>query len=252
MNDAVFLNNFIFNEFRFPKTRVTDNSHGVSHHFLGCIKHGRGLIVSKDRRLELETGDLFYIPKGLQYRSSWIAEDGEIWFDSIGFSYFPSQSPNGYILQKIPPEEEILQAYSPLSQDKAIHAASIGQLYTLLGKLEQVMVKAPVSRMDAVLEHLTEQMHRDPELAIADYAAGCGVSEALLYLYVKRALQKTPNALRQEVKCQKAIQLLQTTSLSVEEIGARCGFSSASYFRKVLAAVVGKTPSEIRREANQI
>lgn len=252
MNDAIFLNNFIFNDFRYQKTKHTDNSHGVEHHFIGKIKHGRGLIETKTQTLEIPTGSLFYIPKGLKYHSHWIAEDGDIHYDSIGFLYFPTQSPNGYALQTIPCDEMLAKMYQPLSDNKTINNASVGQLYCVLSKLEQILQQAPASRADAVLNKLLVLMEQNTERAIAAYAEDCGVSEAMLYLYVKQKLNKTPNTIRQEVKCRRAVQLLQSTNLSVEQVCDRCGFSSASYFRKVLFAVMEKTPSEIRRAANQI
>jgi AraC-like DNA-binding protein len=49
------------------------------------------------------------------------------------------------------------------------------------------------------------------------------------------------------VRLSKAKALMQTTDQSIGEIAFEVGFSSASYFRKVLRAVLGKSPSEIRK-----
>ena len=252
MNDTVFLKNFVFNEFFYYKPWHNDISVGIAHHFIGYMKHGKGLIVTQEQRLELNTGDMFYIPKGCKYHSYWNTDGVMARFDSIGFRYFPSASPNGYLLQKIPYDEEIMEAFGPLSVDKTINVTSIGCLYQLMGKLEKVLKETHVSRADQVIDKLTVLMNEDSERSIAEYASDCGISESLLYLYVKKKLQKTPNRLRQEISCQKAMQLLGTTNLSVEEICDICGFSSASYFRKVLFSVSGKTPSQVRREANSI
>jgi len=51
------------------------------------------------------------------------------------------------------------------------------------------------------------------------------------------------------VLCKKSIDLLQTTDLPIEEISGMMGFSSSSYFRKVLKEHTGKTPHEIRKDA---
>lgn len=251
MNDAIFLNQFLFNEFCFNETKHRDNSSGVGHHYLGFMKQGKGLIVSGNQRLEIAENEMFYIPKGCKYHSYWIADD-IVRFDSIGFLYFPSSAKNGYSLQKINYDERIFAEFLPLSKSKVVDINSVGQLYRLLGMIEVLMKTAPLSRSDEVVNNLILLINENHQRTITEYAVDCDVSEPLLYLYVQKVLQKTPNRLRQEIACQKAIKLLCSTTLSVEEICDRTGFSSASYFRKVLFSVVEKTPSEIRKEANVI
>jgi AraC-like DNA-binding protein len=81
---------------------------------------------------------------------------------------------------------------------------------------------------------------------VADH---CGISESGLYALFKKQLGKTPNDIRAEALCQKAIGLLTTTNKSVQEISDMVGFSSTSYFRKVLRKYTGKTPLGIRKDA---
>lgn len=252
MNDAVFLNNFTFNEFNYLKLHHTDNSRGVEQHFIGLVKQGKALIVSEDIRIELKEGDMFYIPKGCKYHSYWNTTHESVLLDSIGFFYFPSASLSGYILQKIDYDSELFRMFEPLSRDKTVNSKAIGQLYLLLDALEKIMVEAKGDCADRMVERLIYLMNEDHTLKISDYAAKCGVSEGLLYIYCKSKLKKTPNRLRQEIACQKATGLLCTTTLSVEAVCDRCGFSSTSYFRKVLFEITGKTPTEIRKEAKLI
>ena len=117
LNDIVFFNNFHFNEYSYSETYHRDNSAGVDRHFLGLIKQGRGRIVCEGERLEISAGELFYIPKGCRYHSYWIPEERVV-FDSIGFLYFPSHTPNGYALQKIPMDDALWQAFVPLSEKR--------------------------------------------------------------------------------------------------------------------------------------
>ncbi|MBQ8849634.1 MAG: helix-turn-helix transcriptional regulator [Clostridia bacterium] len=253
MNDIGFLKNFLFRELCFKEDHYTRNCNGVNLHFIGYMKEGRGVLTTSDgSRIELCVGDMFYIPKGCKYHSHWIAESGCVRFDSIGFLYFPSKSPNGYILQKVDYNGELFEKFRPLSESKELNTSSIGRTYALLGEIEDSLVEAPVDTATGVAERMVMLMHKDPHRSVADYAGDCGVSESGLYLYVKRAMGTTPNKVRQNVLCDKAVQLLETTNLTVEEICGRVGFSSSSYFRKVLWAVRKKTPSEIRKEATTI
>ncbi len=251
MNDTIFYKNFRFNEYSFDEARHRDNSSGVAFHFIGYMKCGKGRLVTRDQVLELEEKDLFYIPKGCKYHSYWIPQSC-VTFDSIGFLYFPSATHNGYKLQKIHYDQTVWDAFSPLSQDKTVTAASIGVLYRLLGLIEPELEPAPNNNDAAIYEKLVSFMKENPQRTIPEYATLCQVSESLLYNYVKRSSGKTPNRLRQEILCQKAAELLSTTSHTVEEICDKLGFSSPSYFRKIFLSVYQKTPSQMRKEENMI
>ena len=250
MNDTVFFSNFRFNEFYFNETRHRDNSRGVDLHFIGMMKHGRGRIVSKGQTLDIAENEMFYIPKGCQYHSYWIAED-YVQFDSIGFLYFPTNS-NGYGLQKIPQRDAIREAFLPLSQSKALHAASIGALYTLLGILETVLTPTSGSSKNDLCELALRYMQEDPHNGICHYATLCGISESSFYHHIKKQTGKTPNRIRQEILCGKAVELLIATNYTIEEICDKLNFSSAAYFRKVFHEVYRKSPTQMRKDAASI
>ena len=252
MNDIIFYKNFKFKEFNYNREIRCDNSHGVEFHYIGYLKHGSGCIVTESKEIRISAGEMFYIPKGCKYHSCWIPEGDCVRFDSIGFLYFPTPTPNGYRLQKIARDEEIIRAFAPLSESKEHSLASISALYSLLDILKDKMIAAPPDRETALYEDFREHLRRDPRLTVPEYASLCGVSEALLYARVREYSGKTPNELRQEELCRHAAELLRTTDHKVEDICCRLGFSSSNYFRKVFFKVYGKTPSQVRRERNTI
>lgn len=249
MNDILFFNNFVFNEYRQNSLGHTDNTHGVERHYLGYMKKGSALITSDNTKLELKEGDLFYIPKGLKYHSWWNTGGEGAIYDSIGFSDFPVQGCGGFTLQKIARNDEIDRLFAPLSADKNINCSSIGALYRLLGVLEGKLCRTVRSKENEISEKLILLMNKDHSRTVAEYAKELCISEATLYLYTKKALGKTPNRLMQEVCCNKACDLLKTTDCPIEQISETCGFSSASYFRKVLREITGKSPSEVRKKS---
>ena len=251
MNDIVFFKNFRFNEYHFNETRHVDNSRGVDMHYIGMMKHGRGCIVSKGQTLELKQNELFYIPKGCPYHSYWIA-DNFVTFDSIGFLYFPTNNSNGYMLQKIEQNQEIQEAFAPLSENKTLNAASIGTLYGLLGILEGKLKPSPLTRDVGIYEEVVQYMRMNPHKTIPQYARLCGVSEALLYHHIKKATGKTPNRIRQEILCEEAANILITTNYTVEEICDMLKFSSAAYFRKVFHDIYHKSPTQVRKDVGSI
>jgi len=249
MKDSDFFKSFYFNEFSYTKKAHVDNSKGAKTHYIGYMKSGSGVLISAHQQLTVTAGDMFYIPKGCRYHSYWTPE-GIVRFDSIGFDYFPAPEGIHYPLQKLSYTQAAWDVFAPLSADKTVTPASIGILYTLLGLLHPTMERSAPEYKNTLTDLALQQMNSDPNLSIGQIAVNCGVSEATLYNTFRRCLNKTPNAVRQEILCQKAAQLLITTSLSVEEVSRQCGFSSASYFRKVLFQITKKTPRQLRAEAN--
>ena len=251
MNDIEFFNNFSFTEFKLKNIHHRDNTHGIERHFIGYMKKGRGILTGIDRTVYLEKNDLFYIPKGCKYRSCWIGDDTVI-FDSIGFNDFPTEHSSGYTLQKIEYTPEILECYRPFSESKEINVASIGRLYTLLGMIEPLLERSEESKVTEIVQRAIRMMHENHMKSIPEYAHACDISESLLYLYFKQCSGETPNDARRRIACEKAVNLLISSNLPIEKICDITGFSSSSYFRKVLYKYTKKTPSQIRKHASAL
>ena len=251
MKDSDFLKSFYFNEFSYTKKAHVDNSKGAKTHYIGYMKSGSGVLISAHQQLTVTAGDMFYIPKGCRYHSYWTPE-GIVRFDSIGFDYFPAPEGIHYPLQKLSYTQAVWETFAPLFTDKTVTPAAIGILYTLLGLLHPTMERSAPEYKNTLTDLALQQMNADPNLSIGQIAVNCGVSEATLYNTFRRCLNKTPNAVRQEILCQKAAELLFTTSYTVEEICQKLNFSSPTYFRKVFESVYQKTPSQMRREENMI
>ena len=169
-----------------------------------------------------------------------------------GFLYFPSIESNGYDLQKIEYNSDILEAFMPLLTNKSINNIAIGYLYHLLGLLEPILRPALICKKISIYEKMIQLMQKNPQMTIPEYAAICGVSESFLYHSVKKVAEKTPNRIRQEILCKKAAELLVTTDYTIEEICDTLGFSSSAYFRKIFESIYEKSPSQMRKDGNVI
>jgi len=247
LNDQEFFTTFRFIQIHIHQHHHTDNSHGAPTHFIGILKSGHGLLVSDITRIEVKAGDIFYIPKGCRYHSYWRGEDCV--FQSLGFAYLPRDRKCPYALQVLHPDTQAAALFSQLTDTDTVSAYTVGLLYTALGLTLPTMAvdhpqtyhPIPYTAMQYMTEHLTASM--------SEVADACGISESALYQIFRRALGKTPNAARQELCCRRAIDLLQTTDLSIEAISEQLGFSSASYFRKVFGMVTGQTPRDFRKRS---
>lgn len=252
MNNPSFSKYFLFNNFIYNRFHHNDNSHGVEKHFIGYIKEGNAKIVSETTTLKLKKGDMFYIPRGLKYHSYWDTEGIPTHIISIGFTYFPSECTSGYELGTIPLNPRISDLLMYFASVRRINCESIATLYSLINLTEGFLTKRKDSKYDIITDALMSLMDNDPHKKMDDYANELGISISMLYKYTKKSLNKSPNRLRQEIICQKAINLLETSSYSVEEICSICRFSSTSYFRKVLFSVTQKTPTQIKMGAGNI
>ena len=249
MKDIDFCNTFVFNILKFNKYRLNDNSKiPTCRHYFGCLIKGTAKIKSKHEYIELKPGEVFYIPKGIKYQSRWFCdESGKNEFYSFGFDIAPTSK--RYILQKIKCTENAQVLFNELCEEIPFSENGIGKLYRFFGEVSHQMEQAKNISVNPVLEKALDYMSDFPNAKICEIASFCNVSESGLYLIFKNHHNKTPNEARLDILCKKAAELLATTDLSVEEISGRLGFSSTSYFRKILKTRTNKTPLEIRKEA---
>lgn len=246
MEDLELYKSFIFKLYNFNPGRHTDNSAGVARHYIGYMYRGSARIVSEKGTIELQEGDLFYIPKGCKYHSYWYG-DGEVIFDSFSFSAIPQQGYTSYCLQKLTVTDKVKQLHQQLTADRTVNARSVAALYALLWELIPTMKQHTYCRREILARQISDYIYEHPDACSDQVARSCGVSESTMYHLLKQKLGKTPNQLRQEAKCQQAIKLLTCTDLGVEQISSQLGFSSSSYMRKLLHATTGKTPLQIRK-----
>lgn len=251
MENLELFKSFVFERYSFSSKHSANRTKGIPRHYIGYLSHGYGRLVSDECILELEEGDLFYIPKGCRYRSYWYGKEGTEFY-SFGFGAIPQEANTGYLLQKLTMNDNVYSLYTELADDLTVNVRSVGALYRLLWELIPVMEQRPFSKSDALARRIANYIYEHPDQRSDQTARNCGVSESTMYHILKQELNTTPNRLRQEARCHQAVNLLTCTDLSVEQISIQLGFSSSSYMRKLLHSVTGKTPLQIRKSAQNI
>lgn len=248
MKSIDFYNSFFFTRYCYKRYHHTDASAGANRHFFGILDQGRCRIVSRDRTIEAEAGQLFYIPLGLPYQSYWFSE-GEIVLRSYGFDGFPEEQEGDFPLQVLP---EVLAALlDGVELTGHTDSKSLGALFTAIGQILPHMERSGRERARCLWVEAVAYLQAHPQATAGEMARHCGVSESALYAAFKRH-NSTPNQTRQELLVRQAKQLLTTTDSSVQAISDQLGFSSSSYFRKILYRHTGKTPSQIRKAAAKV
>ena len=81
-------------------------------------------------------------------------------------------------------------------------------------------------------------------------ASLCGLSESHFYARFRRATGLTPIEYKNRVAISSAGRILiDEPEVPVEEVSARMGFASSSYFRRVFARIAGCPPRDYRKNS---
>jgi len=92
--------------------------------------------------------------------------------------------------------------------------------------------------------------HPERQYTTASLAREVGLSEGHLRRQFRLAHKNTPRRYLTEVRMQRALELLRTTLLTIEQIAQAVGFLSATTFGKIFKRMYRMAPSEFRtREA---
>jgi DNA-binding response OmpR family regulator/nitrogen-specific signal transduction histidine kinase len=94
--------------------------------------------------------------------------------------------------------------------------------------------------------HLLEDNYTKSELNVEDLGKNMGLSRSQLYRKTKALTNYSPNELLRIVRLQKALELINTSELSVSEIAYRVGFTSPSYFAKCFKDHYNQSPTDLR------
>ncbi len=248
MKDTLFSDNLHFCTYTYEKDHHTNKHSGAPWHYFAYLESGHCRIVSDHRTVEIRSGELFYIPKGLSYHSHWFSQD-QVRFKSLGFHYFPECGTRQYPLQKIDCSEEVLTLFRNIPTEQSSDSSLLGSFYSAVASVLPFMVYEISNSKAHILEKAKQYMVNHIHCQTADIARHCMLSETALYRIFREEAGLTPNGLRQQILCEKAVLMLTTTDRTVQEVSDSLGFSSTSYFRKVLRRHTGKTPRQIRSGA---
>jgi transcriptional regulator GlxA family with amidase domain len=93
--------------------------------------------------------------------------------------------------------------------------------------------------------HVEAALPRMP--AVEELAAAFCMSGRTLARHIKAATGRSPMALLQSVRLNKARALLENSKLSVDDVAARVGYGDATALRRLMRKATGATPRQFRR-----
>lgn len=246
MNRTKNYDHYRFVVFDYVKPRTIDWSTGYPYHTLIYVRSGHGYFISESVTMELNTGDFYYVPMGLAYKCHWKTPNTKL--RSMGFRIFPDCENGPFMPQQLPKEfiEESLSVPVNIQPD----VYTLGKFYTLLAKLVPLMQRENMDKTHKLVAEAKNWMSTIfMRGSIAKIAACCEVSESTLYDAFRSVEGKTPNEVRREIVVAEAVRVLEQLNTSIGQLSEHLGFSSDTYFRKVIKDTTGLSPREIRKRA---
>lgn len=100
-----------------------------------------------------------------------------------------------------------------------------------------------------ILQFMQEN-YSNSELTLADLATHMGQKESTLYNYLRTKYNKTFFQIAEEIRMNKAKQLLALSELKVDKISELVGYVSTHSFRRAFKRAIGLTPLEYRNNCS--
>lgn len=164
--------------------------------------------------------------------------------EAIGYLFFGQMKTNESFdnLKEYEKEYTSLPLYS-ISQAKSISSLAkilIGHILT-----ENMLKPDTAEALTKAVTYINENLDKD--LSIKQISRNTNISKSVLYSKFHSRFNCTIGEYINKKRIDMSVDLLLKTSLSIEEISQKCGFSSASYFTKTFKQQMGITPLKFKK-----
>lgn len=243
----------------------TGHGRTLNEYQLLYIVEGSGVFQSAHVKLtELHAGDMFvlfpgewhtYHPlKDTGWKSFWIGFKGKNMDDRVRAGFLAPEKP----IYKVGFSEDIMRLYrdaykaavEELANSQQIMAGMvnylIGLMYAFARNKKFTSNKLHVDVINRARLRIRESL--ESGITIQQIAEESGISYSNFRKLFKEYTGVAPALYQQELRIQRAKELLSTTDLSVKEIAYRLNFESSDYFSSKFKLKVGISPVEFRKK----
>ncbi len=224
---------------------------------------GEGFFVSSHHaKSVIKSGDIFllfpnewhsYGPlKTSAWKSYWIGFKGKNMDDRVLNGFLSPEKPIyhvGYSSEIISLYDNALKAAEEeAAYSQQLMAGIVNHLIGIMYSLERNIIlnkdHARVDMINRARYRIRETLESD--LSIQKLAEELGVSYSNFRKLFKEYTGLSPALYQQDLRLQRAKELLSTTKISIKEIAYRLNFESPDYFSSKFRAKTGQKPSEFR------
>ena len=227
------------------------------------ITEGEGIFHSATvKEAEIHEGDLFLLFPGewhsyhplpqTGWKSYWIGFKGRNMDDRVRAGFLSPQKP----IYHVGFSDTIVRLYKN-AYDAAIEEAAYSQqlmagfVNLLIGMMYSKERNIQLSRNQVHVDMISRARLRirealESNLTIQQVAEELGVSYSNFRKLFKEHTGISPAIYQQDLRLQRAKELLSTTNLSIKEIAYRLNFESPDYFSAKFKIKTGRRPTELR------
>ncbi len=240
-----------------------DDGRELNEYQLLYNPEGEGLFKSTHQKeVRLKEGDLFllfpgewhsYHPlKDTGWKSYWIGFKGKNIDDRVAAGFLSPEKPIYHVGYSADIIQLYKSAYHTAVEEKAYSQQLlaglvnhlVGMMYSLERNIELSKDRAHVDMINRARLRIREAL--ESSLTIQQIAEELGVSYSNFRKQFKLYTGLSPAIYQQDLKLQRAKELLTTTDLSIKEIAYRLNFDSPDYFSAKFKIKTGRKPSEMR------
>ncbi|MDC7289923.1 AraC family ligand binding domain-containing protein [Blautia schinkii] len=237
-------------------------------YLLHYVVSGKGEFQAGERKYQLKSQDAFLIfPDEVTYYQAdskepwtyiWIAFNGSKALECIHYAGFSDEkrvnsfSCGDTLIQCV---NELLAAHQLTYANDLLRQSGLMRFLAAVINEEQARSQSPVVNeysqqvyVDHALDYMTHNYHKN--IKVSDIADYIGINRSYLTKSFKKVLQISPQEYLQNFRMNKAAYLLKATSLPVNMIAGKVGYSDALVFSKVFKNNYGVSP-KIYRDSSE-
>lgn len=224
-------------------------------------------MVSGEKSINAEVGQIVYLPMGAKYESRFCAKcnsgDKKGNITDYLLNFIPRDA-DGEILnfsreiRVITPKDsaklvEMFREICEKSENAMYPASRLKALaYSIIAEISRQIREADngsgrSNTVFAAADYIASHLFKE-EVRISDIAKICHVSEATLRRMFISEFALSPKDYINGLRITRARQLLESGDMSVAEVASLCGFDEASYFSRFFKKKTGKKPMEIQKK----
>lgn len=214
------------------------------------------------KHADIKSGDIFllfpgewhsYRPKpGSKWKSYWIGYRGKNMDDRVRYGFLSPEKPvyhvgySGDIVHLYQWAMRVAQQEPAYAQQ--ILAGVVNNLVGLMYSLERNIILGKEEGYVDMISKARQRIREEVEgaLTMQQIARELGVSYSNFRKLFKEYTGMSPALYQQDLRLQRAKELLSTTRLTIKEIAYRLCFESPDYFSSKFKAKVGYKPSQYR------
>jgi AraC-like DNA-binding protein len=237
------------------------NGRKLTDYQIVYVSEGTGTIETDKLTIPIRAGDAIVLSPDLWHRYKpdeatgwheyWVGFSGETAQRIFGSGFFSKKSPVVHIRE----EKMMLNNFHYLFQSARENAPALQQV--MAGRTSVLLSLVcssgqPVSAMTQGTGQMVEQVRSLMgaeemwDRPLEGFAKDMNVSYSTFRRTFREHTGMSPHQYRLHLKVSAARELLRSTTLSVKQIGYRCGFEDEQYFCRIFKRQTGNTPSQFR------